>query len=189
MEHSGVLPTTEFAYQKGLSICVAFLCMSHTLQSALATGQDTRIMQIDFNAAFDKVKHQDIHYKLCSGGIGGSVLSKLTQFLSNRSLHVMVDGCRSKLVNIVSGVKQGSVSEPLFFLLYTSVRFYILENKKISYADESNFMAVVLPKVSGLKEVYSPKLLEPTSSRCQVMVLVIMSHCINFSLLIRNGVK
>ena len=41
-------------------------------------------------------------------GIGGSVLSILTQFLSNRSQQVIVDGCRSKLVNIVSGVPQGS---------------------------------------------------------------------------------
>ena len=37
-------------------------------------------------------------------GIGGPVLSILTQFLSNRSQHVMVDYCRSKLVNNVSGV-------------------------------------------------------------------------------------
>ena len=37
-------------------------------------------------------------------GIGGSVLSILVQFLSNRSQHLMVDGCRSKLVNVVSGV-------------------------------------------------------------------------------------
>ena len=42
-------------------------------------------------------------------GIGGSVLSILTQFLSDRSQHGVVDGCRSKLVNVVSGVPQGSV--------------------------------------------------------------------------------
>ena len=33
----------------------------------------------------------------------------MTEFLSNRSQQVMVDGCRSKLVNVVSGVPQGSV--------------------------------------------------------------------------------
>ena len=32
------------------------------------------------------------------------MLSILTQFLSDRSQHVMVDGCRSKLVNVESGV-------------------------------------------------------------------------------------
>ena len=119
MERSGVLPTTQFAYRKDLGTCDALLCMSHTLQSALESGQDAQIVQIDFSAAFDRVNHQRILCKLCSVGIGDSVLSILTQFLSDRSQHVMVDGCWSKLVNVVSGVPQGSVLCPLLFLLYT----------------------------------------------------------------------
>ena len=59
---------------------------------------------MDFSSAFVKVNHQGILYKLCSVGIGSSVLSILTQFFSNQSQHVMVDGCRSKLVSVVSGV-------------------------------------------------------------------------------------
>ena len=55
----------------------------------------------------------------------------------------MVDGCRSKLVNVVSGVPQGSVLGPLLFLLYTSELFSILENKLIGYADDPTLMAVV----------------------------------------------
>ena len=70
-------------------------------------------MQIDFSAAFDRVNHHGILYKLCAVGIGGSVLSILTQFLSDRSQHVMVDGSRSKLVNVMSGVPQRSVLGPL----------------------------------------------------------------------------
>ena len=59
--------------------------MSHTLQSALESGQEARIVQIDFSAAFDRVNHQGILYKLCSVGIGGSVLSILIQFLFDHS--------------------------------------------------------------------------------------------------------
>ena len=38
MEHCGVLPTTQFAYGKGLGTCDALLCVSHTLRSALESG-------------------------------------------------------------------------------------------------------------------------------------------------------
>ena len=85
MECSGVLPTTQFAHRKGLGTCDALLCVSHRLQSALESGQEARIVQIDFSAAFDRLNHQGILNKLCSVGIRGSVLSILAQFLSNRS--------------------------------------------------------------------------------------------------------
>ena len=78
IERNGVLLTTQFAYLKGLGTCDALLCVSHTLQSALNSGQEDRIEQIDFCAAFDRVHHQGILYRLCSVGIGGSVFSILT---------------------------------------------------------------------------------------------------------------
>ena len=53
-----------------------------------------------------------------------------------------MDGCPSKLVDVVSGVPQGSVLDPLLFLLYASGPFSILENKLIGYADDSTLMAV-----------------------------------------------
>ena len=143
MDRSGVLPTTEFSYRKGLGTCDALLCLSRTLQSALESGQEARIVQINFSTAFDGAIHQGILYKLCSVSIGFSVLSILTQFLSNRSQQVIVDGCRSKLVNVASGVPQGSVLGPLLFLLYTLELFSILENKLIDFADDSTLIVVV----------------------------------------------
>ena len=62
MACSGVLLTTQFAYRKGLCTCDALLCMSHTLQSALESGQEARIVQIDFSAAFDRINHLGIFY-------------------------------------------------------------------------------------------------------------------------------
>ena len=84
MERSGVLSTTQFAYRKGLGTSDRLLCVSHILQSALESGLEARIVQIDFSADFDRVNHLGILYKLCSVGIGGSVLCILTQYLSNR---------------------------------------------------------------------------------------------------------
>ena len=92
MECSRVLRTIQFAYWKGLGTCDALLCVFHIPPRALESGQEARIMQIDSSAAFDRVNHQGILYKLCYVGIEGSMLSILTQFLSNQSQHVMVDG-------------------------------------------------------------------------------------------------
>ena len=133
MEPSGVLPKTEFADQKGLGTCNAHLCMSHIVQGALEGGQDARIVQIDFSTALERVKNQGIFNKLCCVGIGGSVLSILKQFLSNRSKYAMFLSSRTKLVNVVSGVH----------LMNTSELFSILENKLIGYADDSTLIAVV----------------------------------------------
>ena len=124
MECSGVLPTTLFAYRKGLCTCDALFCVSHTLQSALESLKQARIVQIDFSATFDSVNHLSILYKLCSVGIG-----------FHQTQHVMENGCRSKLVNVVSGVPQASVFYPLLFLLYTLELFSILENKLFGYAE------------------------------------------------------
>ena len=55
----------------------------------------------------------------------------------------MVDGYRSKLVNVVSGMLQGGILGPLLILMYTSGLFSILENKLMGYADDSTLIAAV----------------------------------------------
>ena len=87
-----MLPITQFAYRKGLGTCDALLCMLHTLQSASESGQEVWIVQIDSSADFDRVNHQCILCKLCSLGIGSSVLPILTVSIKPIQ-HVMVDGC------------------------------------------------------------------------------------------------
>ena len=51
MEHNAVLLTTQFAYRKCVGTCDKLLCVSHTLQSVFESGQEARIVQIDFSAA------------------------------------------------------------------------------------------------------------------------------------------
>ena len=52
-----MLPPAQFAYRKGLGTYDPLLCIAHTLQSALEMGQEGRMFQIDFSAAFDRVNH------------------------------------------------------------------------------------------------------------------------------------
>ena len=96
MESSGVLPTTQFAYRKGLHTCNALLCVSHTLQSALECGQEARIVQIDFSAAFDRVNHRGILYELCSVGINWRFYVVCIDTVPNKSITACSGGRLSK---------------------------------------------------------------------------------------------
>ena len=56
-----------------LGTCDALLCVSHTSQSKLERKQEARSVQIDLNAAFDRVTIREFSLiKLCSVGVGGS---------------------------------------------------------------------------------------------------------------------
>ena len=155
-----------FIYREGQGTVVMqfYVCPIHC-KNALESGHEARIVLIDFNVASGRVNQQGILDKLDFVGIGNSVLSILTQFLSNQSQHVMVDGCRSKLVNIVPGVPQGIVLGLLLFRLYTSELFSILENTLIGYADGSTLMVVVPSPV--VRVIVAESLIRDHCSVCE----------------------
>ena len=54
MDCHGVLPTTQFAYQKSLVTCDALVHVPYTAE-CIGSGLEARIVQIYFSAAFDRV--------------------------------------------------------------------------------------------------------------------------------------
>ena len=81
---AGILPDSQYGFRKGLGTTDALLHASHVLQSALDHGHEAKIVQINFNAAFDRVNHKGLLNKLKSVGICGSVFSVIHQFLTDR---------------------------------------------------------------------------------------------------------
>ena len=60
----------------------ALLTISHHLQKSLDAGMESYIVQLDFSAAFDRVSHSGLLFKLKSIIVGGRVLFICTEFLS-----------------------------------------------------------------------------------------------------------
>ena len=141
-ENEGFLPKCQFAYRKGLGTCDALLTIMHELQLALDKGYEARLVQLDFSAAFDRVSHDGLLYKLRDRGVGGNVISIIEQFLMNRRQRVKVDGSFSEFVEVVSGVPQGSVLGPLLFVIYTADLFDVVENRLVNYADDSTLFSI-----------------------------------------------
>ena len=78
------MPAAQFAYRKGLGCPDALLTISHHLHKSFDTGMESYIVQLDFRAAYDRVSHSGLLFKLKYIGVGGSVLSICMEFLSNR---------------------------------------------------------------------------------------------------------
>ena len=70
-EARGLFPSNQFAYRKGLGTCDCLLSMTHQLQCTLDAGRESRMVFIDFSAAFDMVNHRGLLYKLSASGVGG----------------------------------------------------------------------------------------------------------------------
>ena len=91
-EKNNLFPSRQFAYRKGLSTCDAVLTISNRVQKALDSGSEARMIGLDFSAAFDRVNHKVLIYKLRQLGIGIPFLNILTEFLTSRRKRVVVDG-------------------------------------------------------------------------------------------------
>ena len=90
----------------------ALLTISHHLQKPLDTRMGSYIVVLDFSAAFDRMSHSGLLFKLKSIGVDGSVQSIYREFHSNRRQRVVVDGATSEWFPIVSAVPQASVLGP-----------------------------------------------------------------------------
>ena len=74
-----------------------------------------------FRKAFNCVSHGILLHKLNSYfGVQGSLLSWLTDYLTDRTHLSVVNGQHSTVLNVTCGIPQGSVLGPMLFTLYTN---------------------------------------------------------------------
>ena len=95
------------------------LCQLQALQYYYELINKTlSLSSLDFPKAFDKVRHQELLYRLLNYRINTATLTWLKSFLSNRNQQVGLEGAMSDQVPVSLGVTQGSVLGPSLFLAY-----------------------------------------------------------------------
>ncbi len=73
---------------------------------------------LELSKTFDTLDHYILLDKLQYYGIIGTALKILTSYLDNRKQYVDIDGTKSEVRNIITGVPQGSILRPLLSIIY-----------------------------------------------------------------------
>ena len=81
-------------------------------------GSQIDFAVLDLSKSFDTVPRDGFISKLKHYGIYDTIWLWIYNFLINMKQSVVVDGKQSHLIDVVSGVPQGTVLDPLLLLLH-----------------------------------------------------------------------
>ena len=133
-----IISDNQYGFLPGLSTESALSEFTKFTYCSMNNNNKTAAIFLDISKAFDSVDHDILLNKLSSIGIRGLGLNWFTSYLKNRKQFVKLDNYNSKLLNIKTGVPQGSILGPLLFLLYINDFCKLtLHGKIITYADDT----------------------------------------------------
>lgn len=109
----------QFGFRNGLGTREALFSMRVLLQKSCEFRKNLYICFIDFEKAFDRVKHTELFQCLKSYNVDNYDLRLLINLYHNQFAVVRVDERDTREIPIRRGVRQGCVLSPLLFNLYS----------------------------------------------------------------------
>jgi hypothetical protein len=146
----------------------------------IANGNVIDAIYLDFSKAFDTVPHRRLLGKLESYGIRGKTLNWIDSFLKERKQQVIVNGSKSGIDSVISGIPQGTVLGPVLFVIYindllegtSSDGFMFADDTKIFRKITSLADALMLQEdLQKLEEWSDIWLLKFNADKCHVLTL------------------
>ena len=124
-------------------------CISNLLETLeyitgnLSDGHNVDEILLDLSKAFGLVPHRRLVYKLKKYGLDDEIALCFEDFLKNRKQRIVLGHSVSGWKSILSGVPQGSVLEPILFVIYINDLPELVSNRMKLYADGSKIITTI----------------------------------------------
>lgn len=138
LQINNIISPQQFGFLKGCSTTSAAISLTHKIFNNKGSGLKTSCLFLDLHKAFDTLNHGILRRLLEEMGIRDNALNLISDYLSERSQFVEVNGEKSDVLSISHGVPQGSILGPFLFLIYINNLIKLpLHGSLQCYADDT----------------------------------------------------
>ena len=152
IENTHLIPDFQFGFRRKHSTIKQVHAVVKKSSNALENKQFCCGLFLDVAQAFDKVWHAGLIHKI-HGVLPKAYCSLIESYLKDRTFQVSYNGALSNWCSIQAGVLQGSVLEPILYLLYMSDIPTSDQVDNPMFADDTALLAVADDQEQGIEMV------------------------------------
>ena len=146
LKRNNLVKKSQHGFMPNKSCTTNLLAFLEAVTKAVDEGKDVDVIYLDFAKAFDLVPRQRLLVKLKAHGVDGNLLAWIGDWLKDRKQKVVLNGCSSSWIHVLSGVPQGSILGPILFTIFINdLDEEVVEKVKVllKFADDTKIGNIV----------------------------------------------